>query len=1729
MIAVMAAAAPGGRGHVSSPVERRHLQAAQSVGMCTGNTNQLTADFSGRSYSTASVECPADYRSVGDAATTHRGCAHHMDGQAIEMSLVQSSPECAVLGAAWSSSGDSAAAQLFVACVDPASGATTCVPLIELPPTSQAAITSCCSLLVCSSVETLENVYTQCDAHAHSCDPVCRTCPAGQAPTADLSACEACGPGMAGSDGTCNECSPGTAPNSARTSCDVCAGNGHSNDGILCSTCVIGTEPLDDRTGCSPCGPGHVSPTGTACTQCAGGMQPNADSSACVSCVALSVDLRAQCASGEYSADGIACIACPQGQFPSVTMRSCEPCLMGMTGGAVRIADLRGIELSVYWNPDGLASRLDCDPGEEPLPNSTGCRSCEDFVRLQDGSQALLDIGQDGARPYTSTTGLTCVACGVGKNPSDDRSRCDDCGIGESSDGSQCTRCPAGTQPNQEKSGCNQCLVEGSNMYSTDGIDCVSCPAGSQPNAERSACETCASLTASVTSDPDLVALVKRDINATCTAAYGGCTGNQTCATDLNDMLVANSLPVNGSVELMELVTCVKGADVDIYNHRVGLYSVAGGACMECGSGKEPAPGTQASCRDCGAGEYSGGDHCRKCSPGTQTSSDKSRCDPCMAKGESFYSDDGVTCDTCSPGSQPLEDRTDCVSCKPGYHSPTGGPCSLCEGTTVPIADMSDCRDCAPGESALNGTCVCAAGSYNASKATLQCYNSNVSNYIDLSIDEPGDHHCRPCPTEGCVHCAVGGRVSIAPGFSVSREWAQLNTEYVPLSEVIQSKPPSGGDGPHIGIFRCPAGAKCCGEGEHRDQTTAQCTAVPVTNGSGNVCADDREGVLCSLCRPGTTRTGLDGECRKCGEDWTDLSFDGVFHLGYLYAVVLPNMLLSCCLWWLNSEDDSDENGNSLTASQNEASQHETRGTGFFRSKLRNLALFVAAIACGLAFIKILGESEPDKRSAMTWFYIMFVPSLFGIITIELNPDRTRNSRDKVKTTLTFVQVLSEFQGTFMIPFPLTFTWLIELFEILKLDFIKHAMGLFMPLYCVRDYTFFDKWLVAVSSVFMQAAFAWLLHAVHIKCQMQIFDGCTLSPVFRKRDPPMKDKQKRLVKDRLIRVFFIALFLFFPPVSRTLLDGLICRRLSNDESYLRADMQVSCESSEYQNMRWLFMVVAVLFVLGIPAFIGWLLRNQRRKATHDEHELQDILIGTKDDPHGIFDELDEDHDGRLDKGEMRQLLRYANAGEDRQALRGAASHQSDGPSAFLRSKLQQGVSFDEEVLNDDGTINATATDQRNRTAFSQAWEDFRALTSAERLVPDGLPNQPDSSLRLRLWGPVLRQIRIARFKDRWAFAVADYKESYYWWDCIEMLRKVVLTGLLAFGDQVPWGVWGDPGSMFQLVFGICISTTFTVVVARLNPYETQESNNLKIGCDASTVITLVFAMMLSFGDLEKENIGAGNLGKCLVVVTAFPFAFVFVAQHMYKHRWSYKTVAVAFAAAVILAAMAGFLASGPFLDSGPFLVVAGIVLAGLAAVVDFHIGSGCLHRRKPWKRHLDELESLVHEVKRIGETLKEDAEQQSSRLGKDWASFQLAFLRFGLVRWTAMSADQRRQEVETAYEPTQRVPVPPASPRRNSGTFAPPPSPEMEFGSDSSQVRRAERADSVSSPGRRQSVATEHQHIAEQKHHDVLRKLFYIVCICFLLVWMVNIANSNTPSCPTCECADAEVTRDDGR
>ena len=1480
-------------------------------------------------------------------------------------SSARSGTDACVACAAGEADADMDSATACIACVagqHSAEGSTSCTDCA--PGTADldsSAVTTC----------------TNCVAgnFAGGAGTTCTICESGRADLDSDSGtpCELCGAGVYTdtSSTTCTECAVGTYDDDTNpaTACTACANGKYSAGGstlctscyagqsdhdsdpsTVCEACVAGQSALADAVACFDCAPGHVSTTGGACVRCEAGSEPNAAVSECVSCAALSADAWSRCEpGGTFSSDGVQCIASIAGHRPIQGMGGSEFCL---TDGddAVSMAGVRG-SVHVYIDPSGVASRLDCDSGEEPLPDATGCQSCEEFVLFPDGTQGLVDIGQSGARPYISRAGQACVVCPVGKMPNTDRSECDDCGIGEASDGSECLLCAAGTQPNVEKSACEQCLVVGSNMHSTDGVECTACDAGEQPLLDRTGCESCA----------------------------------------------------------------VEGM---------------------------------------------------------------------------------------------------------GFFSPRGDQCGACPVAKQPAAALDECRDCAPGESTPNGTCVCAPGYYNASKGgTLQCFDSNVSNYVDEYVAEylaehveRFDHHCKPCPTEGCVHCGVGGHVTISPGFSVGLAWAQKN---MLLNEIIQDEPDK-----HIAIFRCPPGAICCGEGQRR-QTVGQCTAVAnSTNSTGNVCAPGYTGVLCSQCETRHTRgISLRGECRKCETDWDDKTFriahyPGFYFLACMFGIIAPNIVLSVFLWWITRE------GNDISCGHKPMTYE----------RWKNWAKGVWFVASATLIVLMEMYANNDKRQAMRIFLGMFVPSAYCVIAIELTPicvhgqkktpglqdsckecaARPTNSRDKVKITLTFVQVLSEFQGTFMIVFPVTFTWLIDIFGFLKLDVLQLVMsflGWGLPNYCLNDYTFFEKWAAAVSSILLQLLFAWLVYRVKTRAWLVKNE--------------LKHGEKRIVKNAAIRVFFCALFVFFPTVSRTLLDGLICRELGPGESYLRVDMQVSCETGLYPDWETPFKLVAILFVVGVPVGIGVVLYLARRKAIAKQFDHRLGILGA------IFDKLDTNHDGQLDQKELQHLLRHANAASHRQALRCKDCQHEDGPAAFLRSNLQGGAFSSRHVKSssndtddtDEGsaggqkmralhnispedpedpgaerpeltfiagdTIMVTDSsdperyigrvsfeakpdgpnelmDDRNRNRFKRAWEEFRG--------GDIKIDRHD----FNCWIPVLREIRMERFKERYSFAVTDYSDSYYWWDSVEMLRKVWLTGLLAIGNS---GVWGQPGSMFQLVNGICTSLVFLVVVARLKPYKKDESNTLKVGCDASTVLVLVFVVMLHLPAdvLALERIGVEKLGKYLVVFTASPFVFVYVVEYIYKQSITNRY------------------------------------------------------------RLLDRLELQWQGVQSATYLLKGNAEQKGSPCKEEWWRHPtLVFVEHGLAAWTTMHPDERKDVVmeaaggrrvrasspissppsSAASYPDRLIPAPPSTPSS-------PPSPRRRT-ADMSQLRPAE--------------STEEQNIrvlsSARRASDQLQARLLSVCVVLVicLIWTI-VASCKRPetvlaeSLVSCESADCHDER----
>jgi hypothetical protein len=132
---------------------------------------------------------------------------------------------------------------------------------------------------------------------------------------------------------------------------------------------------------------------------------------------------------------------------------------------------------------------------------------------------------------------------------------------------------------------------------------------------------------------------------------------------------------------------------------------------------------------------------------------------------------------------------------------------------------------------------------------------------------------------------------------------------------------------------------------------------------------------------------------------------------------------------------------------------------------------------------------------------------------------------------------------------------------------------------------------------------------------------------------------------------------------------------------------------------------------------------------------------------------------------------------------------------------------------------------------------------------------------------------------RYAFLVTDYKPQYYFWETLEMLRKVhcfsvvcksfvlvlcivflisllhmylqvILVGLLIF---LP------PGSIRQLVVAILVTFTFLVAGARHMPYKDLNANRFKLATDSALTLTLVFALLLKV-DLSKEDTDEFEIG-----------------------------------------------------------------------------------------------------------------------------------------------------------------------------------------------------------------------------------------------------------------------------
>ena len=123
---------------------------------------------------------------------------------------------------------------------------------------------------------------------------------------------------------------------------------------------------------------------------------------------------------------------------------------------------------------------------------------------------------------------------------------------------------------------------------------------------------------------------------------------------------------------------------------------------------------------------------------------------------------------------------------------------------------------------------------------------------------------------------------------------------------------------------------------------------------------------------------------------------------------------------------------------------------------------------------------------------------------------------------------------------------------------------------------------------------------------------------------------------------------------------------------------------------------------------------------------------------------------------------------------------------------------------------------------------------------------------------------------RYGNLTAPYKPQYFWWEPIDLLRKMLLVGLLSVVDR---------GSVAQVWVGIICSFCFALLHVKTLPFRHWEDNLLKMMIEAHIFVVLLLVLTLKT-DLHGETLTAeyyDRITSALLLVMVFLFTILCIA------------------------------------------------------------------------------------------------------------------------------------------------------------------------------------------------------------------------------------------------------------
>lgn len=181
--------------------------------------------------------------------------------------------------------------------------------------------------------------------------------------------------------------------------------------------------------------------------------------------------------------------------------------------------------------------------------------------------------------------------------------------------------------------------------------------------------------------------------------------------------------------------------------------------------------------------------------------------------------------------------------------------------------------------------------------------------------------------------------------------------------------------------------------------------------------------------------------------------------------------------------------------------------------------------------------------------------------------------------------------------------------------------------------------------------------------------------------------------------------------------------------------------------------------------------------------------------------------------------------------------------------------YDEHYLYEDMTVQC----------YDDQWLTRLPLSLlAVLLYPVGVPVFFFSIL-YRNRGRLNQDGILARYGDLYSC----YKPEYFYYEIVEMSRKLLLTGIV---------IYIKPGTGLQLLVAVCISCIFLMLHTDKKPFKNEEDNTMQFFALIATPVTLLsaYAIQLSRMSSTQGEYGSWLLPCAMISINALVLLLVVV-------------------------------------------------------------------------------------------------------------------------------------------------------------------------------------------------------------------------------------------------------------